>query len=426
MKSTFKITVAAALILLTAVNAEAAAPFKGFKEGAYSYRDGDNLTERPEMSLAEIRVQLKNRYYPQLLDAYSGEVSFKIDLYYDAVRAKGKSRAIADLRELNVLLVPHDTVDLKIGRQILTWGTGDFLFINDLFPKDYVSFFNGRDDEYLKRPSDAIKVSHFGALLNTDVVFTPIFAPNNSLTGERFSIFNPFTGSLEGESLDREYTVPDRRLSNSELSIRTYKNINGLEAALYFNKGFYKEARELVDPVKEEFTYPRLLTGGFSLRGAKLGGIVNMEGGYYLSRDDKNGDNPLVENSAMKMMAGYERDFKGDLKLGLQLMADKMLDYDKYQLAVAKEFARKEVRTVTTVRLSKMFMNQTVNAGLFVFYSPSDKDSYMRPSIGYDINDNLKVTFGANLFFGTNDNMYSDFGMLDGNDNYYGRLRYSF
>ncbi len=48
-------------------------------------------------------------------------------------------------------------VNLKIGRQVFTWGTGDYLFINDLFPKDYESFYIGRDDEYLKRPSEAVK-----------------------------------------------------------------------------------------------------------------------------------------------------------------------------------------------------------------------------------------------------------------------------
>lgn len=413
------------ILSLVILGTDAEAKFKGFHEGAYSFRGGDNLTEHSDMSLAEFRVQIKDRFYPELIDKYSGEVSFKLDLYYDAVMASGKSNGVADLRELNMLLVPLDSVDIKVGRQVLTWGTGDLLFINDLFPKDYVSFFSGRDDEYLKRPSDAIKVSHF-ALINTDIVFTPVFAPNKSLNGDRFSVFNPFTGTIEGESLDREYTVPHKTVSNSELSVRTYKNFQGVEGAVYFNKGFYKEPRQLLDSANEEFTYPRLLTAGFSLRGSALTGIVNLEFAYYSSRDDLDGDDPLVENSSHKVMAGFERDFKGDLKLGVQGYAEVMSFYDDYKVSVPKEFQRSETRTVTTVRLSKMFLNQTVNAGLFVFYSPSDKDSYLRPMVSYDISDNLKFTVGANIFNGTSDNIYSDFGMVDGNDNYYGRVRYSF
>ena len=37
--------------------------------------------------------------------------------------------------------------DVKIGQQVLTWGTGDYVFLNDLFPKDYPSFFAGRSDD---------------------------------------------------------------------------------------------------------------------------------------------------------------------------------------------------------------------------------------------------------------------------------------
>ena len=50
---------------------------------------------------------------------------------------------------------------------------GDLLFINDLFPKDWVSFFVGRDDEYLKAPSDSLKASFFNELFNLDFVYTP-------------------------------------------------------------------------------------------------------------------------------------------------------------------------------------------------------------------------------------------------------------
>jgi hypothetical protein len=42
----------------------------------------------------------------------------------------------------------------------LDWA--DLIFINDLFPKDWESFFIGRDTEYLKAPSDAAKISLFG------------------------------------------------------------------------------------------------------------------------------------------------------------------------------------------------------------------------------------------------------------------------
>jgi len=51
-------------------------------------------------------------------------------------------------------------------------------------------------------------------------------------------------------------------------------------------------------------------------------------------------------------------------------------------------------------------------------------DTYWRPSVTYDINDRLKATLGANLFWGEND--YTEFGQAEENKNIYVRVRYSF
>ena len=42
-----------------------------------------------------------------------------------------------DTREAWMFMRPTDYMDIKFGRQVLTWGTGDWVFLNDLFPKDW-------------------------------------------------------------------------------------------------------------------------------------------------------------------------------------------------------------------------------------------------------------------------------------------------
>ena len=49
----------------------------------------------------------------------------------------------------------------------------------------------GRDDEYLKAPSDALRVSRFGEALNVDHIAMPLFTSDEYLTGERLSFFAP-------------------------------------------------------------------------------------------------------------------------------------------------------------------------------------------------------------------------------------------
>ncbi len=70
---------------------------------------------------------------------------FKGDLYHDAVA----NRVSGVVREAYLDLAAG-RADLRLGRQIVTWGVGDLLFVNDVFPKDWSAFFSGRPLEYLK------------------------------------------------------------------------------------------------------------------------------------------------------------------------------------------------------------------------------------------------------------------------------------
>jgi hypothetical protein len=125
----------------------------GFVDGRIGHRT-QNDTEESNFSLGEIRAQIEAE---KTWDRAMVRVTF--DLLYDEVAEERdvnleKGRGWFDLREAFVSARATSFLDLKLGRQILTWGTGDLVFINDLFPKDYVSFFIGRDTEYLKAPSE--------------------------------------------------------------------------------------------------------------------------------------------------------------------------------------------------------------------------------------------------------------------------------
>ncbi|MEE9165073.1 MAG: hypothetical protein V3U15_02300, partial [Nitrospinota bacterium] len=163
--------------------------FAGFWEA----RAGTRIQEDPhekDLSIAETRLQLQLEKTVKL-------VTFKLttDFLFDPVLDRYNVRleegeGIIDLREINLLLRPADFTDIKVGRQTLTWGTGDLIFINDLFPKDWNSFFIGRDPEYLKAPSDAVKISFFSRLANLDIIYTPRFDADRFIDGKRISFFN--------------------------------------------------------------------------------------------------------------------------------------------------------------------------------------------------------------------------------------------
>ncbi|MDH3393305.1 MAG: hypothetical protein OEL66_04810, partial [Desulfobulbaceae bacterium] len=242
----------------------------GFVEMRGGLRTDRELDEK-DASMGEARVQLDGN---KLFDW--GTLKLKGDLVADGVDEEVRG----ELRELNLLLTPLDNMDLKIGRQVLTWGTGDLLFINDLFPKDWGSFFIGRDDEYLKAPSDAIKASFFFDLANIDLVYMPVFNNSAYIDGSRLSYWNPMLGRNAG----RDFVFDDQERNSFDeddsVAVRVSKNVNGIEYALYGYHGYWSTPKGL-DPVAMRLTYPGLAVYGASLRSTMFGGITNLEFGYY-------------------------------------------------------------------------------------------------------------------------------------------------
>jgi hypothetical protein len=392
-------------------------PFElhGFFDTRGGLRTQDDPHEPKTATLGETRLQLN---LSKALDW--AKFRIKSDFLYDGVAEGAK----VDLRDANAFFTPFEFMDLNIGRQILTWGTGDYIFINDLFPKDYKSFFIGRDDEYLKAPSDALKASFYATAINFDFVYTPRFNPDRFIDGKRLSYFNPQLGRLAGEDAVIYPQKRDEWFEDSEIALRLYRDIKGYGLALYGYNGFWKSPVGF-DPQTGKATFPRLSVYGFSARGKAWKGIGNIEMGYYDSQDDRSGKGPFIPNSQFRFLAGYEQELARDFTVGVQYYLELMSDYGAYKQTLPRgSQAADEYRHVITLRLTKLLMYQNLRLSLFTFYSPSDQDVYMRPNIHYRITDHWSAEVGANIFLGEKD--YTFFGQFENDTNVYSGVRWSF
>ena len=329
-----------------------------------------------------------------------------------------------DLRQANISLTPVDFLDIKVGRQILTWGTGDLIFINDLFPKDWDSFFIGRDTEYLKAPSDAIKFSFYGKLVNLDFVYTPRFDADRYIDGRRISYYNAMLGRRAGEDAIIHVDKPDSWFRDDEFAGRLFKNIKGYELAIYGYWGFSKSPSK-VDPATGRYGFADTSVYGGSIRGPFAKGIGNIEAGYYYAEDDPGGIDPYVNNSQFRLLLGYEQDLGKDLTVGVQYYLEQMMDYNDYVDMLPAGMPRADhYRQLVTIRLTKLLMSQNLRLSMFAYYSPTDNDAYLRPSVNYKIDDHLSVQMGGNFFFGKDQHTF--FGQFERNTNVYAALRYAF
>jgi hypothetical protein len=346
-----------------------------------------------------------------------GVIKLKGDLIGDRV----EDELLAELREFNLAFFPLEFMDAKIGRQVLTWGTGDLLFINDLFPKDWESFFIGRDDEYLKSPSDALKTSFFLEAFDLDLIYVPLFNGSKYIDGSRISYWNGFLGSVAGRNFIFADDEKNREFLEDELHLRVARNIDGLEMAAYGYYGYWKTPEGVMaGPL---LFYPGLAVIGGSLRTTMLGGIGNAEVGYYHSSDDAEGDDPFVRNSEVRFLSGFEREIGRDFTGGFQYYLEYMQDYDNYELTAPVATRKDEFRHLLTVRLTKMLLDQNLRISIFAYYSPSDQDGYLRPKFHYKVSDQLAVDGGINYFFGADDHTF--FGQFEDATNIYAGIRWN-
>jgi hypothetical protein len=386
----------------------------GFVDLRQGFRTVDDENQK-DYSISEIRTRLDLLGEFDLLT-----ISFKGDLVGDAVDEEARG----ELREFSLQFSPLEILDIKMGRFTNTWGTGDLVFVNDLFPKDWESFFTGRNDEYLKMPSYALKTGIFSDALNIDLIWSPIHNESVYIDGSRLSYWNPGTSQIEGDNMVMEDEERDDFFHDSEFDIRISKNFSGTEIALYSHSGFWKTPEGMNS--NGDLIYPRLFSYGASLRAQILGGIFNIEFGYYDSLDDEDGDNAYIRNSEYRFFTGFEKELGKNFTGGFQYYVELMDDFEEYeaQAQPTDDLKRDEVRHLLTLRLTKLLMNQNLILSLFTYYSPSDNDFYTRPKIKYKYSDSLVFELGGNIFGGSNEHTF--FGQFEKNSNVFTAIRYSF
>lgn len=385
----------------------------GFLQGNYTYSTIEN-PDGDDFKWLEERLQLK-------LDTSKEpfRLFLKTDALYDHIDEKGD----LELREGYVDYTAPKW-DLKIGRQIITWGLGDLLFINDVFPKDYEAFFSGRPLEYLRKGIDGIKAGVYPDFASFEIIVIPVFEPNKYPDPKRFFMFDPMPLVT-----NREEKKPSAKFENTELALRVYRDIKGFDASLYLYRGYFRKPYMIPDNInnttKISLHYPELSIYGASLQGKALDGVLSLEAGYYDSRQDKKGSDYTVPNSQTIFLIGYQRQFWEDFTIGIQYYDEYMHDYSEYKENQPSGFpSDRRFHQLATIRLTQFLMHQTLKLSFFSFYSTSDGDYMLNPEIRYSFTDSIWAAIGGNIFGGGE--RWSQFGQLEKNDNSYLQVRYEF
>ena len=102
------------------------------------------------------------------------------------------------------------------------------------------------------------------------MAWVPLCDSDGYISGERLSYWGGrgTVGPLDA-STPIDPDEPDQTLGNSEISARIYSDIAGWEWALYGYRGRYGQPLGM-DAATSQLYFPRLASGGASLRGDSL------------------------------------------------------------------------------------------------------------------------------------------------------------
>ncbi|MDZ7715369.1 MAG: DUF1302 family protein [Balneolaceae bacterium] len=332
-----------------------------------------------------------------------------------------------DLREAYVDLFFTNS-DLRIGKQIISWGRSDGSSILDILSPNDLSEFLTQDFTDLRSGVTAISYSRYFGSNYLQIVVNPVFEPNNTPKFNTRWFPRPVVStSLPTEIIDSK---PEASLDDLQLATRfAYRSNLNIDLDLSFmywhypNPSYFKELQTSNNnaslKLKEKFT--QSLIAGYS-SSIKLSDrlFLKSESAYYSNRNFDYLSNQLqgidLENPSPAEQAQIIQEFNqnsdGFLKERPWLISMIGLRYELFDIAISTQFFNEHIfdynNTIlqeknfyySTLQLQRSFARDTWEASVFGRYNYNGDDFWLNPEITYTGIDSFEASLGSQLFGG--------------------------
>ena len=294
-------------------------------------------------------------------------------------------------------------LEIKAGRQIVTWGVADGLRITDLIsPMDYTEFMaNDYDD--IRVPVNAINLKYPGESFTAEVVFVPTPEYFVMPTGEE----NPWSTELpENARLDLDDT-PEKRFKNSELGGRFRFFLETFDFSLTALHTYNKAPVTVTayNPATDSI----LIQGVYKPMNV-IGGDISIPIGEFVLRGEAaeyfgevlsvaNGLSYKTRNT-FNALAGLDWYAGNNWTLMVQYMHKYIADY-RNNLSLEKN------SSTVTARISKELLNNTLKLSLFGYLDVDNLGFYSRAVADYLVNDQITLSLGVDRFGGKRGTFHS-------------------
>jgi len=328
----------------------------------------------------------------------------------------------AELREIYLEGSPFGNLDIKLGKQIVSWGVANSLRVVDVLNPTDSREFGMTDLEDVRLPIAMTKLDYYIGDLKLEAVAVHEIKFNKSAVFG--SDFNPSTQKINE-------VIPESSAENTEYGLALIGTFSGWDASLHWAQYFDDTAHFKITKVTFipglgavptlEQRHSRLTMGGATLS-IPSGNFIwkaeaaKLQGMEFALVTDKT-------FSRTDVLVGSEYSGWSDTSLTLEFGVQHLNDFD-VKLEESPD-SQLEDRIATTVSFMQDYINQTLHLSLVgMMIGKSGQDGGLnRMSLEYDVMDAFSVTGGV-MLYQPGDNAY--FKSLNENDRLFFEVRYSF
>ena len=328
----------------------------------------------------------------------------------------------AEIREFYLEGTLFGSLDIRLGSQILVWGTSDSLRVIDVLNPTDNREYGMTDLEDVRIPLPMTRIDYyFGSYKLQTVAVHQIKFNKSAPPG---SDYNPTKTEIKE-------VVPESTAENTEYGLSLYGTFSGWDASIHWAQYFDDEAHLMITDMNFvsgvglvpsfEYRHNRLTMSGIALSITSGNYIWKAEAANFWGREFNNIKDKKFTTT--EILLGTEYSGWSDTSLSIESGVKHLNEFDQI-LEVEPDY-QLEDRIATTVNFMQDYYNQTLHLQFLgtMIGEWGDDGGLNRVSLEYDVMDAFSIKGGV-MIYQSGDSLY--FQSLNDNDRIFFEARYSF
>lgn len=312
------------------------------------------------------------------------------------------------------------SLDIRAGRQIITWGVADAIRLTDIIsPMDFTEFLT-QDYDDIRIPVNGIRVRYTRPKWSAEAIMIPVSSFYELSTDSD----NPWAVNLPGVAVPYSINLdnmPEKQFRNMEYGGRIGAYLSGVDFNLYalrtWNKmPVFRKTIAADGSLSCDGEYRRMTMLGADLSIPLGKFVVRAEAAEYLGEAQEpvvNAD--VVTRNSTNALIGVDWYAGNDWQLGLQYS-------HKYISGKMSGISSYKNSGMATVRISKDLLHNALSISNFGYVDVANGGVYNRLYADYALTDQIHTFLGYDFFHADK----GQFAMYDCNSEVWIKLKYSF